>query len=216
MARNYTGFKWKGTISKDKYISVAHPYDPYKPYVQTPPPNKYASFGSPINQAVGSQDSSVYSSSLNAANLGPMAKSGMSAISALTPVLDSLLSPAVPKSQGDFSADSISSASVIFLERYLVDDLDEVARIYESNGYAVTRYIQGSPLSVHNRQMYDYIQCDEVNVTGTMDGMALEDIKARLTDGIRMWHTNEHVLVCESSPFNIAMGQLCVKDNTEV
>lgn len=222
MARNNIGFKWRGTIGKDKYISLAHPYDAYKPFTAEPSPipaslrNNYASFGAPQNNGASASASSVDTSILNGANAGSAINAGLSAIKSMAPMLDAAFAPSMTKIVGEMTADIYSDNAVISHQVLIVDDINEVGRIYESNGYAVTRYIQGSPFSVHNRRMYDYIQCDEVNVTGTMDGMALEDIKARLADGIRMWHTNEHVLVCELSPFSIAMGQLCVKDNTEV
>ena len=114
--------------------------------------------------------------------------------------------------------DTIASTLDIALTLFQVDDIDEVARIYESNGYAVSIYTQSNPIrQQHNRQLYDYLQCDDVNVNGIMDGQLLEDFIARIKNGLRLWHTDGNGnLICTSAPFGVRLGVLCVRDNTEV
>lgn len=209
MARNNSGFKWHGTISKDKYISLSHSLGEYSALTAEFSHNPYyKSNYTPVD----SGDASM----LNGASVNAAASAGLSAIKSMAPILDSAFAPSMTKIVGEMTADIYSDNAVISNQVLVVDDIEEVARIYESNGYAVSRYVEGSPFSVHNRRMYDCVQCDEINVTGSIDGVALEDIRARFKNGIRMWHGNGNGLVCEAAPFSIRMGQLCVKDNTEV
>lgn len=225
--RNEPGFKYISAIRGPKTITFGMPYDGYHrvdmsaaplPTDYRRPGMGYASFGAPVNQAHPLPKSSIEATESVSLNKGFVASAGLSAIKSMAPIFDAALMPPASKIQGTYSTDTIASTLDIAVTLFQVDDLDEVARIYESNGYAVSRYTQQNPLTtLHNRQMYDYLQCDEVNAAGIMDGELMEDFINRIRNGLRLWHTDGNgVLVASKQPFGVRLGVLCARDNTEV
>ena len=226
--RNNPGWKYVNATRGRKNITFGDEanWRDYSNYYRMKSPGTEITFrGRPIN-GQSYYDGPMFAYESNVLDINTPSKSaiaaaskfGASGLNSLAPVINALTSPAINKSQGDYSFDTIINAVTIMSTYYEVDDLDEVARIYESNGYAVSRYAQPNNLNTfHNRQLYDYLQCDDVNVCGIMDGTLLADFIGRLNAGIRLWHTDGNgELICTKSPFGIRLGVLCVRDNTEV
>ena len=227
--RNNPGWKYVSATRGAKVITFGMPYDGYHrvdPGVAPMasdyrrPGMGYASFGAPA-QTKTPLPANITTESSVTPSLGSVlgiASHGLDAIKSLAPMLDSAFSPAYTKAVGDISTDMYSGNISIYAIAYQVDDAEEVAKIYESNGYAVSIYTQSNPIrQQHNRQLYDYLQCDDANVNGIMDGQLLEDFIARIKNGLRLWHTDGNGnLICTSAPFGVRLGVLCVRDNTEV
>lgn len=135
--------------------------------------------------------------------------------SGLSGMLDAAMSPAIFKSSGDYSISKPTETGSVTREVYAVDDLEEVAKIYESKGYAVSENTNQNLFSYsHNRTMYDVIQCDEMSISGVTGDDIIADIMARFGNGLRLWHMYRNDFNCKR--YGVNFGELCIKDNTEV
>lgn len=92
-----------------------------------------------------------------------------------------------------------------------VSNLDAVATIYESIGYAQDEFVTGSPI-FKDRQIYNYIACSDIdlhlNVLTTSE--IVDNIFNRYYNGIRYWN------VSTMEQLNLHLGEVCVYDNVEV
>lgn len=133
----------------------------------------------------------------------------------LSGALNAAMSPSIFKSSGDYSIAKGTETISVTREVYAVDDLEEVAKIYESKGYAVSENTKQNLFSYsNNRRLYDVIQCDEMLISGITGEDIIADIKARFGNGLRLWHTTNGILNCYT--YSVWFGELCIKDNTEV
>ena len=152
------------------------------------------------------------------ANYAGMARAAAHGVSSMAPMINALTSPAITKVQGEYSFDTVTNNTTITFMYYEVDDLEEVAKIYETEGYAVSIMTTQNLFTLHDRLFYDVVQCDEINIAGVTGNDILGDIINRFQEGMRFWHTTTsmgHVYLV-SDNYNIKLGQLCIKDNTEV
>lgn len=92
-----------------------------------------------------------------------------------------------------------------------VSNIDAVATIYESVGYAQDEFVVGSPI-FNDRQIYNYIECSDIdlhlNVLTTSE--IVDNISNRYYNGIRYWN------VTTMENLNLKLGDVCVYDNVEV
>lgn len=133
--------------------------------------------------------------------------------------INSALAPDSPKASGIYWSDMVSGVAVISCSWYMVNDFDEVARMYESNGYKVHEINFNADPYIQNRYYYDVICCDNC-VFGLYD-MSIElqqEIKDRLRQGFRAWHTkhNRETLIMNIEEVDLQLGCTCCYDNTEV
>lgn len=113
----------------------------------------------------------------------------------------------------NYTNDVISSALHTVLVYNECSNIQLIATIYESIGYAVDKYVIGNPLK-QNRQIYNYIECDEIDISlnnRVNDEETLSQIEERYQDGIRFWNMD----VIANNNLNIEMGDVCVYDNLE-
>lgn len=164
-----------------------------------------------------------YQLSMNSINTGrDMTRGSDSLIGWAQGALNAAFMPDNPRQIGSVSADRLSNALTVSYSEYKVQDFDECARYFESNGYKVHEVVTGSITQFHYRTYYDVIQLSNVslNFSGAIhDNFINTAIVNRLSSGLRLWHTEDSYLgridlVCERSSFH--MGQLCIYDNVEV
>ena len=107
--------------------------------------------------------------------------------------------------------------------RYLVKmvtNIKECAEYFETFGYKVHEIYTGNLFTINNRFYYDYVEADNVNLylSGAItDNETITHIQERLLAGLRMWHTTNGALNCESvTGVTLTLGQVCLYDNVEV
>lgn len=133
----------------------------------------------------------------------------------LSGLLNAATSPSIFKSAGEYSMAKPSESISVTREVYAVDDLEEVAKIYESKGYAVSENTNQNLFAYsYNRVLYDVIQCDEMSISGVTGDDIIADIMARFGNGLRLWHMYQNDFNCKR--YGVNFGELCIKDNTEV
>ena len=90
-------------------------------------------------------------------------------------------------------------------------NIEQVATIYESIGYAVDKFVTGTPL-VKNRTIYNYIQCDSIDFS--LYSLSTEemknDLENRFIEGLRYWNIDE------MNSLGLNLGDVCIYDNVEV
>ena len=118
------------------------------------------------------------------------------------------------QSQGNtYTSDVIANSLHTILKLDEVSNIDNVATIYESIGYAVDKFVQGNPL-VQNRKLYNYIECETIDVTlrnCINDTDTIDLIEERYQDGIRFWNVD----FLRDNNINLELGDVCIYDNVE-
>ena len=216
MARNNKGFNYRGTIGKEKDITFKDVgiVDYSGNFGTSSFSAKFADItpSSGVDRTPSDYSPSIYMPSQQGKSGG-----SLRGVSSMTPMLDAAFSPAILKNSGDYSMAKPSESISITKEIYCVDDIIEVGKIYEGNGYAVSEEYFGNPLHIHNRLFFDVIQCDEMIFAGIASEDIRNDIMSRFGNGMRLWHGDENdptKLVCEN--YFVQFGRLFLKDNTEV
>lgn len=212
MARNKPGFALRST--KGKF------YNPMKDASISFAPAGIVDYEGNYGTSSGSahfvKDSSPsHSSETFDSGLDITPSMGISAITSMAPILNAAFAPNIYRSSGEYSAAKLSETITVSRERYEVDDLEEVAKIYEGHGYAVSEELYTNPLLLHNRTLYDVIQCDDMLISGVSSQEIIDDILGRFGNGMRLWHTNNDGSLVADTYF-VALGRLYFKDNTEV
>ena len=118
------------------------------------------------------------------------------------------------QTQGNtYTSDVIANSLHTILKLDEVSNIDSVATIYESIGYAVDKFVQGNPL-VQNRKLYNYIECETIDVTlrnCINDTDTIDLIEERYQDGIRFWNVD----FLRDNNINLELGDVCIYDNVE-
>ena len=90
-------------------------------------------------------------------------------------------------------------------------NIEDIAKIYESKGYAVNEIITNSPLDNLTRYYYNYFEIDDLDISGDIliPFDHLDNIKERWSSGIRLY-TMKHL------PSDMELGDVCKYDNVEL
>ena len=132
--------------------------------------------------------------------------------------LNATFMPDKVRQVGSANTDRVTNAITVRTTTYNVQDIEEVGKFYETYGYKVTDIVHSVSLSsFSNRVYYDYILINNatIKLTGVLqDNLTVSLIADRLSEGLRLWHTYDDELICETDGFY--MGQVCLYDNAEV
>lgn len=133
------------------------------------------------------------------------------AVGTISDYVDLANAPKSLKQYSEISANlSINNYDIIELLTTCTN-LEAVATIYESVGYAQDEFVVGSPI-FNDRQIYNYIECSDIdlhlNVLTTSE--IVDNISNRYYNGIRYWN------VTTMETLNLNLGDVCVYDNVEV
>lgn len=146
-------------------------------------------------------------------------KAASVALQGIKAPMNALLSPAVVKHNGDYSAERLSNTAFMCRTVSKVDDFNHVAELYETNGYAVEYRTSDNLFQLHDRTLYDVVQCDDMVIAGLPTVELRELVKERFRNGLRLWHTKKYALnkvFITGRQYGVSLGSLCIKDNTEV
>lgn len=153
--------------------------------------------------------------------------SGNSIITLAASAVNAVFQPNSPKTQGTLWANTYSGKTQISTIWQRVNDIEECARYFETNGYKVHEVIS-NPISYLNpelpwkrtRYYYDIVSCNNIilSCSGTLLPAVLEDdLRSRLQEGFRAWHCYEGQAVYPYIELrNLIIGSTCVYDNKEI
>ena len=108
-----------------------------------------------------------------------------------------IFTPDTVKQGNSYIADDLSDTTKWFYVIYMVSDIDDCAREFESKGFKVHQTLTGVNLFTYqHRYYYDVIKCDDLNITLSIlnDDDTIQEIKDRFKNGLRLWHTDNGVL----------------------
>lgn len=142
--------------------------------------------------------------------------------------INALFQPNNPKTQGTMWANTFSSKNQIFTIWQQVNDLEECARYFETNGYKVHEIIHNALPGTNQvlpwkrtRYYYDVVSCIDMMIhhpTMIISNVLENDLRRRFSDGFRAWHCTSslgHVYpYIENRSYYI--GCTCIYDNVEV
>lgn len=137
--------------------------------------------------------------------------------SSMAQIGNALAAPATVKSAGNGMTDINALDALIIYQRYLCDNFEEVAKLYESYGYKVMTTTTLNLFSIQYRYFYDYVQTKELRIH-IGDRATENNFIERFNNGLRMWHTTNGVLnTKEVETINyFEMGQICIYDNVDM
>lgn len=95
----------------------------------------------------------------------------------------------------DYSTNYLADNYSLYLEKYVVSDINKCANIYRRYGYKVDNYVNYEALSglftnYNNRSIFNYIKFSQCNIrfNNMMNSIDIaNDVKRRLLQGIRYW-----------------------------
>lgn len=120
--------------------------------------------------------------------------------------------PDTLKQGNNCTADIISDTTTWFYGIYIVSDIDDCAREFESKGFKVHISLSNQNLfNYQKRYYYDVIKCSDLNITLKVlnDETTIQEIKDRFKNGLRLWHTDNGVL-------RQSLGNMFQYDNADV
>lgn len=149
----------------------------------------------------GSSDTSSVSSSRGL--IGSLAQTGATLVNKFN-------APDSVKQGNNATGDLLSKGLDVIYYVDMVTNIEEIAKAYETIGYKVDRIVNGSPIS-NNRQLYNYVQCSEIELDITMlsSDSIINDLSDRFLNGLRLWNVDEMKIN------NLNLGDVCVYDNME-
>lgn len=116
------------------------------------------------------------------------------------------------KQGGTFTNDVLTDAMDIIYEVRKCQDIDDVARHYESYGYDVHEVYTDKNIftDMKTRYYYNYYEVEDMNITLNIlnDNTTINNIKDRFKSGIRLWEIN--------NMGDLKLGQVCLYDNVEI
>ena len=125
--------------------------------------------------------------------------------------LNKMFTPDTVTQGNTYSSDVMNNSLSVISTLNVVSNIEDVAKIYESKGYAVDEIITNSPLDNLTRYYYNYFEIDDLDITGDIliPFDHLDNIKERWSSGIRLY-TMKHL------PSNMEIGDVCKYDNVEL
>lgn len=172
-----------------------------------------------------------YRRSLNSINTGKqLGGSANSLVNWAQEGLNASFSPDLPKQTGNVNSDRLVNAATILMRISMVNDFDECARYFETNGYKVHEINKNTSSSgsantpspwLRTRYFYDVVSIDNIAyrlLNAPLSEEVDEELRARFANGFRAWHGYEYqgrsYLYIEAE--NLILGSTCIYDNTEV
>ena len=125
--------------------------------------------------------------------------------------LNKMFTPDTVTQGNTYSSDVMNNSLSVISTLNVVSNIEDVAKIYESKGYAVNEIITNSPLDNLTRYYYNYFEIDDLDISGDIliPFDHLDNIKERWSEGIRLY-TMKHL------PNDMELGDVCKYDNVEL
>ena len=125
--------------------------------------------------------------------------------------LNKVFTPDTVTQGNTYSSDVMNNSLSVISILNVASNIEDVAKIYESKGYAVDEIITNSPLENLTRYYYNYFEIDDLDITGNIliPFDHLDNIKERWSAGIRLY-TMKHL------PNDMELGDVCKYDNIEL